>query len=368
MIASEERYARLAAQVLRTQPAEAQPESTGGRRDAIVAAMALAIAEKRRRRRTVIGVGVVLAAAAAMLLMVKATGHRHPGNPSGSASEMVLTVQENTGSGNALVRNALPKPLLDGARLLEGDSVEAVVDGSTTLGFANGTRVTLSAAGRLHVDELAATRRFSLHSGHLQAHVAKLGNGERFLVDTPDAEVEVRGTVFGVSVATAGDCHALAARSTVSVSEGAVWVRSGANQVLLKPGQSWTSPCPDVSVAPADTQPTSESAATGGTRVASPSVRPMARHASGRPRAVNQAPVTLPPPVAPPAAEGPVRRESHLAEQNNLFSSAIVSEHKGDHATALRTLDELIQRFPSGPLLESARAERQRILSAQSPR
>jgi outer membrane protein assembly factor BamD (BamD/ComL family) len=57
-----------------------------------------------------------------------------------------------------------------------------------------------------------------------------------------------------------------------------------------------------------------------------------------------------------------------LAEQNDLFSSAIASEHRGDHATAIRKLDELIQRFPSGPLLESARVERQRILSVQSSR
>jgi TolA-binding protein len=52
-----------------------------------------------------------------------------------------------------------------------------------------------------------------------------------------------------------------------------------------------------------------------------------------------------------------------LAEQNDLFSAAMAAERQGQHAAALRRLDELISRFPSGPLSESARGERQRILS-----
>jgi ferric-dicitrate binding protein FerR (iron transport regulator) len=370
-----DRYARLAAQLLRTQPAQAQAEATDARRDQVVAAMALAVAEKRRRRRTIVAAGVAFAAAAAVLLLVKATGHKQTGKQTGkdtgSTAETTLLVEANTGSGNSLVRNALQKPLLDGARLVEGDSVEAEQNSSATLGFANGTRVTLSAAGRLRVDELAATRRFSLHRGHLEAHVAKLGQGERFVVDTPDAEVEVRGTVFGIAVAAAGDCPGLAVRSRVAVSEGAVWVRLGASQVLLKPGQSWASPCPDSPAAEAETRPSASSATPSGAARAMPSTHPPVHHAAAArphtPSVPNEVAAALPPQLAPPA-EVPVHRESHLAEQNGLFSSAIASEHQGDHATALRKLDDLIQRFPAGPLAESARAERQRILSAQPPR
>jgi hypothetical protein len=74
--------------------------------------------------------------------------------------------------------------------------------------------------------------------------------------------------------------------------------------------------------------------------------------------------------VAPPEVESKAvpQRESHLAEQNALLSAAMAAEHAGDDATALGKLDQLIQRFPGGPLLESARAERQRILSAQPQR
>ena len=76
-----------------------------------------------------------------------------------------------------------------------------------------------------------------------------------------------------------------------------------------------------------------------------------------------------PPPLqvrtATPTAPGPV---SHLAEQNDLFSDAMAAERLGQPDTALRKLDRLIERFPESPLGESARAERARILSVQSPR
>jgi hypothetical protein len=362
MTDGEDRYAQLAARLLRTQPMQAEVAQADGRRDRVVAEMALAIRGKVRRRRTVIATGVVLAAAAAVLLMVKAGASR---KPIGTSAETTLLVEENTGSGNTLVRNALQKPLVDGAHLVEGDSIEAQKDSSATLGFANGTRVTLSAAGWLHIDELAATRRFSLKVGHLQAHVAKLGRGERFLVDTPDAEVEVRGTVFGVSVSGPDGCGGLAGRSTVSVSEGAVWVRSNTAQVLLHPGESWTTPCPDARP-PAQTEPP---AASNEYRVSPRRTGRMpARHILAAPPPSVQAPLpAAAPSEAPSPAEtpAPVRHESSLAEQNNLFSAAISAEHQGNHTAALGKLDELIARFPNGPLRESARAERQRILSAQ---
>jgi hypothetical protein len=70
--------------------------------------------------------------------------------------------------------------------------------------------------------------------------------------------------------------------------------------------------------------------------------------------------------IAVPDADTIVRpvEESRLAEQNDLFSAAMAAEWRGQYAAALRKLDELIFRFPNGPLTESAHGERQRILSA----
>jgi hypothetical protein len=59
---------------------------------------------------------------------------------------------------------------------------------------------------------------------------------------------------------------------------------------------------------------------------------------------------------------------SRLSEQNDLFSAAMAAERHGQHDLALRKLDDLIVHYPGGPLSESARAERQRILAAQLSR
>jgi hypothetical protein len=357
MTDNRDNYSQLAAQLLWTQlrqmrSSQVQPEVSEGGRDKMVAAMAVAVAARRPRRRMLIADGAFLAVAAAGLLMIKTTSsHKR----AATNKDATVVVEGNVGSGNSLVQNAVPKPLLDGTRLVEGDSVQMGPDSHAGLAFADGTRLVLSDAGHLHIDELAMARRFLLRGGHLQAHVAKLGHGERFIVDTPDAEVEVRGTVFEVSVEPAGDCDGPKARSTVAVDEGAVWVRSGMTQVLLHPGESWTSPCQIAPTSEPDARPAT-------TTEGRSSVRSAKRGLSHRASVLDQVPTTAPAPAHTVRAPG----SSSLAKQNNLFSEAMAAERKGDHKAALLKLDALIGRFPNGPLLESARTERQRILSVQS--
>ena len=372
MIEGEDRYARLTARLLRSagkQQAEISPVPADTQRDAVVAAMALAIAAKARRRRVVAASAVVLAAAASVLVVLKLTAQ--PGLPeakSGGTSSLV--VEYATGRGNQLVRAASTQPLPDLGVLAVGDSVRSGEDGNAMLGFDNGTRITLSSAAHLRVDALGATRRFSLLSGHFQAHVAKLGQGERFVVSTPDSEVEVRGTVFTVAVeGPSSTCRDKASRSTVSVSEGAVWVRSGDKQVVLRPGESWSTPCQG-----------SQGAALPATARAEPmpSVAPSpiaepVRARTHRSATSKVARVTgqvldqeelSPAPALAPSLASP-SSVSRLAQQNDLFSAAMAAERAGQHELALRKLDELTARYPSGPLGESARAERQRILMAK---
>lgn len=72
-----------------------------------------------------------------------------------------------------------------------------------------------------------------LHQGRLEIRVAKLGANQRFRVLAQDGEVEVRGTVFEVTV----EHERLVA---VSVSEGVVSVRlHGEAPVWLEAGASW---------------------------------------------------------------------------------------------------------------------------------
>jgi TolA-binding protein len=55
---------------------------------------------------------------------------------------------------------------------------------------------------------------------------------------------------------------------------------------------------------------------------------------------------------------------STLAEQNDLFAAALSARRRGDLGEAVHWLDRLIARYPDGQLIESARAERKRLLEA----
>ncbi len=397
MIEGEERYARLAARVLRgargAQGLEAQPESPSPRgdvhRDAVVAAMALAIAAKARRRRMAIGTALTLSAAALALVVPRLMGS---GGLSGvkPGSGLELVVEQTTGQGNQLVRAASMQPLPVLGVLGAGDSVRSSKDGSAILGFANGTRITLSSSANLRVDNLGSMRRFSLFHGSLHAHVTKLLRGERFVVSTPDSEVEVRGTVFTVTVESSPErCRGSTSQSSVHVSEGAVWVRSEDRQVVLYPGESWSTPCLELGKAEESAAETAAPALVPGPEsasVRSETHKPTAVRVAGRVSRIlepNESPLAPPAAAVAPPAPGPGESLpapgaapalsakpaqpapiSRLAEENDLFTSALDAERQGQHDLALRRLDDLIARYPGGPLNESARAERQRILSA----
>jgi ferric-dicitrate binding protein FerR (iron transport regulator) len=380
MIAGEDRYAMLAARVLRRSPglqglADGPQEDPSAQddahRDAVVAAMALAIAAKARRRRMVTLTAVTLAAAASVLVILRLTGNGGSLENKHGAG-FALVVEDATGNGNQLVRAAATQPLPVLGVLAVGDDVRSGEDSSAILGFANGTRIALSSSARLRVDDLGSTRRFSLLRGSLQAQVAKLAQGERFVVSTPDGEVEVRGTVFTVAV-DGSRCRGSASNSIVHVNEGVVWVRSGDKQVVLQPGETWATPCPDSGKLQEAAVETAKLVPAAAPRPAVASVRSGA-HKPAAVRVTSMVAPTAGPgesPLAPAAASTPSDRPtqpasfSRLSEQNDLFSEAMAAERHGQHDLALRKLDDLIARYPGGPLHESAHAERQRILLAK---
>ena len=362
MIQAEEKYTRLTARLLTEELADIFSTQGGAcgdtRRDRVVAAMALAIAEQARRRRVVRGAVVVLAVAASIAVAAGvASRGTTPGKVAGAGA--ALFVEHETGRGNLLLRAGATQPLLDLAALAAGDVVRSDEHGGATLAIGNGTRLTVAGVSRLRVDELGATRRFSLVAGQLDARVAKLGQDERFIVSTPDAEVEVRGTAFTVAVdGASGRCRGSVANSSVKVSEGVVSVRSAGGQVFLHPGESWSAPCSAGSAGQAV-----EPVAVPGGATPSPAasaIRPATR------RLLAASPAAIPAArSSESSAASEVRPASHLAEQNDLFSSAMAAERQGQPDLALAKLEELLRRYPGGPLGESARAERARLLSAQ---
>ena len=94
-----------------------------------------------------------------------------------------------------------------------------------------GSDVTVRSGGRAAI--------FDLAGGSLKADVAKLAPDERFVVETADTEVEVRGTSFRVSVvpldATCGD----GTTTRVAVYEGMVAVRRNGREEIVSKGEEW---------------------------------------------------------------------------------------------------------------------------------
>jgi hypothetical protein len=160
--------------------------------------------------------------------------------------------------------------------------------------------------------------------------------GERFVVATPDRQVEVRGTRFHVSLVPADEACGGGTVTRVRVDEGVVTVRApGSPEVRVEAGGLW----------PSDCRPAAPSAA----------AHPGAR-ATPRPHRAQ-----------PPAEPAPAVAASTLGAENDLFAEAARAARAGDAAAALRALDQLVTRYPASPLRAPAEAERARILSRAAP-
>jgi hypothetical protein len=350
-------YALLSARVLRRRPAEPRSRPTAAARDVGIGVVAQAIAARARRRlRRVFGGATILGAAAAVALAVglHAADRMAPSAtsacPAGAACAPRPTYADDVGD----VGGRLFRP---------GQFLVSLAGQPKVVAFAKGTRITLE-HGALEYRQGAATRRFGLERGAVHLHVAKLTAGQRFLVETPDAEVEVRGTVFNVAVAD-DQTACTGSHTRVSVEQGIVEVRSGGRRHVLLAGQSWPPPCPQQRVAETrnevaarhpgagDTLPGPR---TGAAHGAEPSEMPATRFSG-----VESSPGPASPPPRPAAVS------SALAEQNDLFGRASEAQRLGRTDTALAHYGELLARFPSGPLTEAALVERMRLLRRTDP-
>jgi hypothetical protein len=330
------RYATLAARLLRERPLTKESRLS---RDVGISVVAHGIAMRRKRRGARLAVaGVGLAAVAALAVFFAVAPRNPPANACHGA---------NCAAGGER-RRALDA----------GQSIVAPEGAPTSVVLASGTQIALDAKSVLECRDATATQRFALLRGGAHLHVAKLRANERFLVDTPEAEVEVRGTVFDVKLDPAtGDC---AERSRVVVHEGRVEVRAGADAVTLVGGEQWTSPCARP-VVPAPGQAVTEGSAP-------PRTRPIERLASDATRRAAPKPVA---PSTPQHAEAPAASTaaesnaaaSWLGEQNDLYAVAEAARRAGRSGDALAAYGRLLGRFPHGQLAESAFVERVRLLS-----
>jgi TolA-binding protein len=203
------------------------------------------------------------------------------------------------------------------------------------------TALELSGQTEVRVDGTEKVARFSLRHGGFSAHVAKLTEGQRFIVETPDAEVEVRGTRFRLRVLEQPQACGAGNLSRLEVSEGVVEVRAAGAVSRVSAGQSWPVDCGSAGQEPA--------------------------------KLVAESPSTAPEPVSAASGKAPARptpaapatstAQSGLTQQNDLFASGVALRRQGNVSGALRAYQELITQFPNSPLAENAMVERMRLLS-----
>jgi hypothetical protein len=179
----------------------------------------------------------------------------------------------------------------------------------------------ISPATKLTVPQATnVEERYRLALGRVDVSVDKDSRLLRsVVVETPNAEVVVHGTVFAVGVASRTD-HTV---TEVSVTRGSVWVLANGVQVaLLGPGQHWSSET-QLAAAPVAAAP-SEPTAPGPAEAA-----PDVTHAAHRPLTVAEA------------------KASALAEESRLFQDAIDARNRGDDARAAELFSHLVARYPS---------------------
>jgi hypothetical protein len=314
--------ADLAAEVLRGAERDVTVDHDHDR-EVHLALLAATVREERARARRrqwtgiALGIAAVLVAAVGLRSALKGNGPSTPA-PDGVTARYGVTV---SGTGADIARAGAPQASATADPLHVGDRVTAG-SGSVAVLVATGTKLTLDDGASVAVVEEGRAQIFGLRAGNLRADVAKLHEGERFLIRTADTEVEVRGTSFRVEqVDAVPSCHP-DLHTRVVVSEGVVVVRHAGVEDRVGAGERWPAAC--AAVAPSG----------GGSNAAPPT-----------------------PGVVPPASSA-----SKLAAANELFLRAESASKSGDPRGAVKLFDRLLADYPTTPIAESATVERMRAL------
>ena len=225
-----------------------------------------------------------------------------------------------------------------GAPLVARDRLVAAADGRASIVLSTGSHLALEGGADVTVVESEASQQvFSLRVGALRADVTKLRSGERFMVRTGDAEVEVRGTSFRVAVVDSDPSCGGGSSTRVAVTEGTVVVRTSRGEDRVQAGEEWPRGCALSKILPV--------------------LSPTKTQASPRPRLPDVVPTRDVSP--PPSAAAP----SELAAQNLLFAQATSARRSGETTSAIDLYERFLSRYPSSSLVEGAAVERMRLLA-----
>ena len=160
---------------------------------------------RRWRRRALLTAG---AAAAAAVLVLGVTG---------SFGSKEDAQGADPGEKEHVLQTTTARTVL--ATKAEAPAAETLVNGRRAIPVFAGTTLWLGEDADVRIEALSdAAARFRLLSGYVVAEIGPVDPGFRFIITTPQQEVEARGTVFSVSVENEG-------RTRVRVVEGIVEVR-----------------------------------------------------------------------------------------------------------------------------------------------
>jgi hypothetical protein len=326
------RYAELVGKLFaREARSSVHPPDPAARARAI-AAIADALGARARRRRVASwSAGLSVAAAAALVVVVASRHMAHreataarSGNSGAAGAPTVQIVARAVSGATSVISSGAQAPLADESPVPQGSRLVTPANGRATLAFSTGTNVVVGEGSDLSLGGDSAHQVLRLSAGSIDLHVAKLTAEQRFVVGTGDAEVEVRGTQFHVSIvrpeATCG--HGTPTR--VVVTEGVVVVRHDGLEDRIAAGEVWPTGCVRGLVAGAD-------ARTGG---------------------------------ATARAAAPM---STLPDENDLYQRAVRTANGGDVRGGVNGLEALLAKYPGTILAESARAEIMKRLVRVSP-
>lgn len=353
-----------------------------------IAAIAGAIATKakaRQRRRVYVWASAGLAAAAAIALTLSVAPWRSKSAPATATAAAPFASTTRLAGSVTVAHGALGDEsiALEPRSIKAGDRIVVGAEGKASLDLSTGTKLTIDALSDFGVTSIGNEQRFLLRSGAVDAHVAKLHAGERFIVHTSDVEVEVRGTSFRVE-SNHPPCEGT--RTRVIVTEGIVAVRRAAAapgaepEAMVGAGAVWPTGCVAVPVANhsppvikpnvvVSSEPPSEpKTSAASTHVTSAIATPAPRAVShGSPSAARSATASdngSSNVASSNAAGSNATSSSDLIEQNRLFGEATALRKRGANEAAVTAYERFLTRYPTSQLSESAAVERMRLLVA----
>lgn len=317
---------RLGSQVV---PVE-DPEQVERRREQVVAALSRSIRataeRKRRATRSRVLWGMGIAASMALGIGFAARARQN----SAEANAVFSTVSEVTGA-VVVTENGESRVLASGSEfgLRTQGEIETAPEAQAALHSKKST-VHLNPATKITVPRITPVEeRYRLAVGRVEVSVDKDSPITRsVVVETPNAEVVVHGTVFAVGVSSRDKQMV----TEVSVTRGSVWVlQRGLQTAVLGAGQHWSS----------DAEPANGAGVPAATSAVASAPQAPADGAVGH-REAREAPVR----VATRATSAEAKT-STLAEQSRMFQEAIDARNRGEDARAADLFARLLARYPS---------------------